>query len=178
MTFYRTWFKNHPHPMLAATLTPGLVELYLQTKAADAAATVFDLNDWLAGMQYQATDPRHPNWAGGFRVWTLDRAVDSAPGFECGAYLLSLAARLRITRLIPDTDRNGRYQQAAAGAVQYLCGLQYQEANTRHFENSFRVNTLIGGFHLSPQDGDLRIDATAWCMSGMLRYLKGEAERK
>jgi hypothetical protein len=61
----------------------------------------------------------------------------------------------------------------AADAAQFLCALQFLEANTRHFENTFRANTLIGAFHLSPSDGNLRIDATACAVTGLLRYLSG-----
>src|SRR5207302_10387939 len=31
--FYRAGFREHPHPMLAATLTPAFTELFLQTKS-------------------------------------------------------------------------------------------------------------------------------------------------
>ena len=61
--------------------------------------------------------------------------------------------------------------------MQFLAGLQYTEANTRHFENGFRANVLLGGFYLSPTDGNLRIDSTAFALSGMLRFLASGAEK-
>jgi len=175
---YRAYFKSKPHPMLAATLTPALAELYLRTKSADTAAAVFELNDWLIGLQYPASDPRHPMWAGGFRQWANGQPVDAVPGAECGAYLQSLACAYQINRLIPpDPAREARYKQAVLDAVQFLTGLQYLESNTRHFENTFRATTLIGGFYLSPADGNLRIDATARGVCGMLGFLQSGAER-
>ena len=62
-------------------------------------------------------------------------------------------------------------------ATQFLCGLQYVEANTRHFENIFRANTLIGGFHLSPLDGNLHIDSTGIAVTGLLQFLSSGAEK-
>ena len=61
--------------------------------------------------------------------------------------------------------------------MQFLAGLQYTEGNTRHFENGFRANTLIGGFYLSPTDGNLRIDSTATAVRGLLRFLSCGAEK-
>jgi hypothetical protein len=175
--FYRAVFKAAPHPMLAATLSPALVELYQQTKDADAAATVFEMNDWLLGLQILPTDPRRPMWAGGFRDWANGAAVDTAPGHETGVYLQSLSCACALTRVVPDVQRFGRYRQAAVDAAQYLGGLQYMEGNTRHFADAFRASTLIGGFYLSPTDGNLRIDATANCVTGLLRFLTSGAEK-
>jgi hypothetical protein len=177
LEYYRPWFKANPHPMLAATLTPAFTELYLQTKSTDAAAAVFELNDWLIGLQYPATDPRHPMWAGGFQGWANGRPAETEPGYECGAYLQSLACAYHLTRLDPDLARAARYRQGTLDAAQFLTGLQYLETNTRHFENAFRANVLIGGFFLSTTDGNLRVDATAWAVTGLLRFLSSGAER-
>jgi hypothetical protein len=176
MEHYRTKFKASPHPLLAATLTPACTELYLQTKRPEAAAAVFEMNDWLCGLQYSANDPRLVQWAGGFRSVTNNpQAVE--PGPETGLYVQSLACACQLTRLTPDLDRFAKYRLAVTDAIQFVCGLQYLEANTRHFENAFRASMLIGGFHLSPSDGNLRIDATANAMTGLLRFLSSGAER-
>ncbi|HUR55841.1 MAG TPA: hypothetical protein VMZ71_17015, partial [Gemmataceae bacterium] len=156
---------------------PALAELYQQTKDATAAATAFEMNDWLAALQITPTDPKRPMWAGGFRGWANGQPVDVAPGFETGAYLESLSCACKLTREVPDLQRFGRYRQAALDAAQYLSGLQYTEANTRHFADNFRANTLIGGFYLSPTDGNLRIDATACCVCGLLKFLTSGAEK-
>jgi hypothetical protein len=174
---YRAWFKERPHPLLAATLTPGFAEMHLQFKAKGAVEAVFELNDWLAGMQHPSGDPRHPLWTGGFRSMAGDRPVESEPGFESGAGVESLAYAYKIARLELDLTRCAKYKTALYDGVQFLAGLQYTEANTRHFENGFRANTLIGGFYLSPTDGNLRIDATAWALTGMYHFLQSGAEK-
>src|SRR4029079_162174 len=160
LMFYRAKFKAQPHPLLAATLTPAATELYRQTQSNEAAALVFELNDWLCGLQISAGDTRAPQWAGGFRSLKNGHPSDDPPGPEVGYFLESLACAYEINRHVPDLTRNSRYKAALLDATQFLCGLQYVEANTRHFENIFRANTLIGGFHLSPLDGNLHIDST------------------
>jgi hypothetical protein len=174
---YRAWFKANPHPMLAATLTPAFAELHLQTKSDDAASAVFEMNDWLIGMQYAAGDPRHPLWAGGFKTVAGGHMVESEPGCECGAYVQSLAYAYRLANTRMDPNRAARCKQTLYDAVQFLAGLQYTEANTRHFENGFRASVLLGGFYFTPTDGNLRIDSTAWALTGMLRFLASGAEK-
>jgi len=177
LMFYRAKFKAQPHPLLAATLTPAATELYRQTKSNEAAALVFELNDWLCGLQISAGDTRAPQWAGGFRSLKNGHPSDDPPGPEVGYFLESLACAYEINRHVPDLTRNSRYKAALLDATQFLCGLQYVEANTRHFENIFRANTLIGGFHLSPLDGNLHIDSTGIAVTGLLQFLSSGAEK-
>src|SRR5205823_3494673 len=129
------------------------------------------------GLQIPGNDPRVPQWAGGFRSVVNGQQVDGPPGPETGLYVQSLACAYQLNRHVPDLAREAKYKAAVADAAQFLCGLQYLEANTRHFENSFRANMLIGGFHLSPTDGNLRIDATGMAITGLLRFLSSGAEK-
>jgi hypothetical protein len=177
VAFYRALFRARPHPLLAATLTPACGDLYFQTKSADAAAAAFEMNDWLCGLQIAANDSRVPQWAGGFRSVVNGQQADTPPGPETGLYVESLALACRLTRLVPDLARSEKYKAAVTDATRFLTGLQYVEANTRHFENAFRASMLIGGFYLSPADGNLRIDATGTALSGVLGFLASGAEK-
>jgi hypothetical protein len=177
LAHFRSRFKASPHPLLAATLSPVCAELYQQTKSNDAAVFLFEMNDWLCGLQIPATDPRTPQWAGGFRLAVNGKLAEDPPGPEVGRYMQSLAVAYQVNRHVPDLGRNARYKSALFEATRFLCSLQYQEANTRHFENAFRAQMLIGGFHLSPTDGNLRIDASATAISGLLSFLNSGAEK-
>lgn len=174
---YRALFRAKPHPLLAATLTPAFTELYMQTKLNDAAVAVYEMNDWLCRLQIPGNDPRTPQWGGGFRGVADGRQVDAPPGPETGLYVQSLGFACMLTRLTPDLDRHAKYKGVLTDAVQFLTGMQYLEGNTRHFETSFRANMLIGGFYLSPTDGNLRIDATGTAVTGLLRFLSSGAEK-
>ena len=91
LAYYRAKFKSSPHPLLAATLSPVAAELYRQTKSNDAAVAIFEMNDWLCGLQITATDQRIPQWAGGFRSIADGKLRDDPPGAEVGLYVQSLA---------------------------------------------------------------------------------------
>ena len=177
LTFYRDVFRKAPHPQLAATLTPAVAELHLQTRSTEAAAVVYELNDWLCGLQYPAAFPRNPTWAGGFRGVANGAPADTEPTCDSAACLASLGWAYQVTARNADVARAERYKQAAQDAALFVTALQYDEPNTRHFENTFRANVLIGGFHISPSDGDLRVDAAGRCVSGLVRYLASGADR-
>ena len=123
--FYRARFKSNPHPLLAATLSPACAEVYLQTKSNDAAAAIFELSDWLCGLQIAASDTRTPQWAGGFRSIVDGQLADVAPGPEVGLYMQSLASAYEINRHVPDIAREARYKAALLDSIQFVCGLQY-----------------------------------------------------
>lgn len=177
VAFYHAEFRAKPHPMLAATLTPAAADLYLQTKLPETATAAFEMTDWLCALQIGANDPRTPQWAGGFRSVADGRATEAPPATaDTGRYVQSLACAYQLTRVLGDLPREGKYRPAVAGAVQFLCGLQFVETNTRHFEDNFRVKMLIGAFHLSPTDGNLRIDATGSAVTGLLRFLASGAQ--
>jgi hypothetical protein len=176
---YYATFRAKPHPMLAATVTPAATELYLQTKLNDALTAAFEMNDWLCALQIRTNDQRIPQWAGGFRVVVDGRATDTPPNtMETGCYVQSLACAYQLTRVTGDLTREGKYRPVLVDAVQFLCGLQFLETNTRHFEDTFRAKMLLGGFYLTPLDGNLRIDATGVAVTGLLRFLSSGAERR
>ncbi|VTR95959.1 Marine sediment metagenome DNA, contig: S01H4_L03532 (Fragment) OS=marine sediment metagenome GN=S01H4_20621 PE=4 SV=1 [Gemmata massiliana] len=178
VTYYHAAFRAKPHPALVATVTPAATELYLQTKATEAATAAFEMNDWLCALQITGNDTRMPQWAGGFRSVADGRTVDAPPSaFDTGRYIHSLACAYQLTRVIGDLTHEEKYRPALSSAVQFLYGLQFLETNTRHFEDNFRAKMLMGAFHLSPTDGNLRIDATASAMAGLLRFLSCGAER-
>src|SRR5207249_1028802 len=57
--FYYAWWKGHRTAELAASQSPAYAEAYLLTKSQAFADAVFDMNDWLCGLQYSQLDPLH-----------------------------------------------------------------------------------------------------------------------
>jgi hypothetical protein len=176
LSYYQSAFRSKPDPLLAATLTPAFSDLYLQTKWNDSAALVFEMNDYLCRLQVLNNDPRIPQYVGSIRSVTNGQPTDIPSGPETGFYVQSLTCAYQLARQVPDVERHGKYKSATQDAVQYLTELQYVETNTRHFENAFRANMLMGAFHLSPTDGNIRIDATATAATGLLRFLAWMAQ--
>ncbi len=121
IAYYHALFRKAPHPMLVATLTPAAAELYAQTKLNEAVTAVFEMNDWLCALQIGSTDPRTPQWAGGFRPVANGKTTNDAPATtDTALFVQSLACAYQLTRATGDLNREGKYRPALTGAVEFL----------------------------------------------------------
>src|SRR5262249_13180543 len=137
---------------------------------------VFEMTDWICGLQYLKDDVRKPAWVGGFQDFADGKPVAAAPTMRSAAYLEGLAQACRVTRQIPDAARYERYANTAARAGQFLMALQFGEDSTRHFAPNHR-SLLSGGFHASHQDGNLCVTANSHAVAGMIQFLPFTVDR-
>jgi len=167
---YHPWWREHKNMALVPWHTAAYTEAFLLTKDAAFANCVNDMNDWICTLQFEQFDPRHPLWVGGFMAWTDGKAAPLAPQVSSASYAEGLAESCRVARESADLPRYNRYSAALERSLQFLTTLQYTEANTTHFANWYRPN-LLGAFHASDQDGNLRIDYTQHAIGAMMQYL-------
>jgi hypothetical protein len=170
LAHYRTWWRAHKTPGPVPALTAAAAEAYLRTNDPALPALVHELSDWVCSLQYAQIDPRHLLWYGGFMTYADGRAVEAAPRVDGAAHAEGLAQACRVARQVGDVGRHTRYTEALERCLQFLCTLQYTEANTQHFADWYRPR-LVGAFHASHQDGNLRIDHTAHAVSALCLYL-------
>ncbi len=165
------WRKQKDLPSVTSQ-TAAYAEAYLLTHDRAYADAVFEMSDWLTGLQYDIyNNNRHPEWVGGFRGWAEGRAVETAPtaqSAECGE---ALALACRVARQTGDDKRLAGYGDSLLACLQFLTFLQYAEANTTQFVPGYR-DRLIGAFHASTQDGTLRIDHTQHAVSAMALFVE------
>ena len=169
--FYHPQWQKHKNAELIPWQTAAFSEAYRQTKDQAFARCVFEMNDWLCGLQYADINPSHPLWRGGFRTFAEGRAVDTPPDIRTAEYAESLAMACRVAVVAKDEVRFQRYRDALELAFLYLESLQYTDLNTQHFKEGYREN-LLGGFHASTKDGALRIDYSQHAVSALVLYLE------
>jgi hypothetical protein len=97
--------------------------------------------------------------------------VESPPDIGAAAYAESLAEACRVAREAGDLQRHTRYSETLVRCLQFLTTLQYVEGNTQHFSDWYRTQ-LVGGFHASHQDGNLRIDYNQHAVTALVQYLE------
>jgi hypothetical protein len=170
LAWYQKHWRAHKSMALVPRHTAAYAEAYQLTKDQAYAEFVFEMNDWLCGLQYQQLDPLRPLWLGGFMSWADGKAVSTAPQVSSALYAESLAEACRVARLAGDPQRYGRYRDALERALQFLATLQYTEGNSQHFAEWYRPEVL-GAFHASHQDGNLRLDYTLHAVSALVQYL-------
>jgi hypothetical protein len=171
MAAYRPWWRENKNLIFVPTATVVCVEAYLVTKDGPLAEFVGEMNDWLCGLQYDQIEARRALWFGGFMGYADGHKVDSAPDVSSAVLAGSLAAASRLARSAGDVERHQRYTDTLERALQFVTTLQYTDANTQHFADWYRPR-LVGAFHPSPTDGNLRLDYTEQPLLAMLGYLE------
>jgi hypothetical protein len=171
------WWQKNKDLAFVPPQTAAYTEAYLAGQGKDPAFAefVFEMNDWLCGLQYTQLDPRHPLWLGGFMSWKDGKPVPAAPGIDSACYAESLADACRTARQAGDVARHRRYREALERCLQFLTTMQYTEANTQHFAGWY-LPRLLGGFHASHQDGTLRIDYNQHAVAALAQYLTHVAQ--
>ncbi len=174
--YYHAWWKQNKNLPMIPEHTAAYAEAFLATKEPSFAECVFEMNDWLCGLQYANMDARRAHWAGGFSGSNDGKTQPAAPDIHSAAAAASLAEACRVARAAGDAQRLQRYRTALENCLLFVTTLQYAESNTQHFADWYRQNVLVGGFHLSHQDGNLRIDYTQHAIAALVQHLKYVAE--
>ncbi len=172
LAYYQPWWRQNKAMAFVPWQTAAFTEAYLLTHEKPFADCVYEMNDWLGALQYQQLDPLHRLWLGGFKSWSGGRSADTSPRIEAALFVESLAQASRVAREAPvNVARHKRYTEAVEHGLQFIATLQYTEGNTLHFVEPYRAR-LVGGFHLSHQEGQLRIDYTQMALSALVAYLE------
>ncbi len=174
---YVAYWNQNKNVNMAPWHSATYAEAYLATKEPAYADAVFAMNDWLLRQQYGQALPGQPAWTGGFQPWTAGKAAAAAPDIGSAAALASIAEGLRLARATGDVQHYHRYRQALENGLQFLTTLQYSEANTQHFADWYRPS-LLGAFHGSSQDGNIRLDHSQWALAAFVRYMQTVADAK
>jgi hypothetical protein len=153
--------------------TAAYAEAYLRSQEQPFADFVGEMNDWLCALQYAEIehDLRRALWYGGFMSFHDGRALESAPDIGSAIYAEALAQACRVAREAGDVNRHGRYSAALDRCLQFITTLQFTHANTQHFVDWYQLR-LVGSFHASHTDGNLRIDHTQHAVTALLMYLE------
>lgn len=179
LPYYRKRFKEHPDPNLAGWMTSAYTEAFLGVKDNAFAEFAFEMTDWLSSLQYEQTpDPRKPLWRGGFKVVNNGKVETAGPNLDAALYIQAIADSCRMIRQmpVPDVDRFERYRSTAIRALQFLSTLQFNDGNTLHIAVNYRL-MLVGGFHPTHADGNLRVDQSAMAVSAFIQFLASGVDR-
>ena len=174
--YYHPWWQKNKNLPMIPTHTAAYAEAYLATKEPGFAVAVFEMNDWLCALQYTNVDPRRTHWAGGFQPWQDGKALPLPPDILSATAAASLVEACRVAKHAGDAARLQRYRTALDNCLHFVTTLQYAEGNTQHFADWYRHSFLVGGFHLSHQDGNLRIDYTQHALAALVQHLQYVAD--
>jgi hypothetical protein len=173
LPFYQTWWRAHKTMGFVPWQTAAYTEAYLKSHEKGFAEFINEMNDWACSLQYAEIDRdmRRVTWRGGFMSFQDGRPMESAPNIGSAVYAEGLAQACRVAREAGDVERHNRYSAALGLCLQFLTTLQFTDANTQHFADWYR-SRLLGAFHTSHTDGNLRIDSTQHAVTALVMYLE------
>lgn len=164
---YRDWHRAHRNPAFVPWHTMALCLFHAATGRQDAAAFVFEMNDWLLGLQQGEGAPAD------VRGEFFDPA---RPGFgpphasATGVYLEGLVEAFALARALGDTARAEAYRRAILAGLRSLRQLQF-----RHASDMFYIagrKAVLGGLRSSGFDNTLRIDNVQHGLMAIFRVLE------
>lgn len=173
--YYHRYWTHNKNVAMVPWHSAAYAEAYRHTREKAFADCVYAMNDWLCDLQYTKAEALRGHWLGGFMTWRKDKAVSLPPDARGAEAAFSLAQACRVARLAGDLPRLARYQKALEASLQFLGTLQYTDANAQHFVEWFRP-AIVGGFHASHHDGNLRIEYTQNALLAQLEYLAHQVE--
>jgi hypothetical protein len=171
----RKQWQAGPSLARAAGLTPAFAEAFARTKDQAYADFVFAMCDWSCDFQY-GVDATQPAWVGGFKAVEHGKPALRAPDVSCAGNVGALALGCLVTLHAKDDARYRRYHEATELGCRFLTGLQYTDGNTGHFTPGYRT-ALIGGYHASLRDGNLRLDYNAQAVTALVTRLTCVGDR-
>jgi hypothetical protein len=165
--FYHPHWKSQKSLAMIPLHTAAYSQAYLRTKEPAFAACVTEMNDWLCTRQFQQLNGTRLMWFGGF---STEGNSYQAPDIHSAACAESLAHACQIARQHGDLARFNNYRGHIERCLQFLTGLQYTQANSQHIVERYQPE-ILGGFHRSHQDGNIRIDYIQEAICTYLQYL-------
>lgn len=150
INFYRDYFRKHQSTTFAPWQISAFSIMARRTKRSDYVEYVFELADWLADKQLNASNSRYPQLWGG-----ISGDGSSYVGVSTASYLNAIADALSLAKAIDDSKRVQRYEQVVRLAVRFVIQLQIRPQEA-YFMRS--PQDAVGGIRATPSWPRLRID--------------------
>jgi hypothetical protein len=150
--YYRDWHRAQRNPAFVPWHTMALCYLYQVAGRDDVRDFVFEINDWLIGIQ--ATDPSQPDAVGEF--YDAARAQFGPPhASSTGVYLEGLIDAWSLAKRLGDA-RADAYRHAILRGLRSLRQLQFRNDDAMFYiRHKARVR---GGIRTSTHNNEVRID--------------------
>jgi hypothetical protein len=167
--YYRQWHRTHRNP----AFVPWHSQAYYTALPHVGAAAkpfqdfIFEMNDWLLGMQQWDTAPE-PDLKG--RFYNPAHPEYGPPhASSTGVYLEGLIDAFDLARRMGDSVRAGRYRQAILRGVRSLMQLQFRGDIDMYYVS--RRDRVFGGIRTEVYDNSIRVDNVQHGLMALLKIL-------
>lgn len=167
-TYYRDWHRAQRNPAFVPWHTMAYERVWRLTGNDELRDFVFEMNDWLLGIQQWADAPA-PDVAG--RFYDPERPDYGPPhAASDGVYLEGLIAAYRLAVAVDDAARADAYRIAIVRGLRNLMQLQFAD-DVDMFYISQR-DRAAGGLRTTSYDNRIRIDNVQHGLMAVLDVLE------
>jgi hypothetical protein len=168
MRFYRSWHRANRNPAFVPWHTQAYFKVWEQTRSAELRDWVFEMNDWLLGIQQWDSQRDFPDTMG--RFYDPDRPFGPPHASSDGVYLEGLIDAWRLARETGDIIRQGRYRQALIRGLRNVTQLTFRDETDLFYVS--RRERVFGGVRTTVYDNSIRVDNVQHNLMAMLKILK------
>lgn len=151
--YYRRWHLDHRNPAFISWHTQAYFILWQQTREQSLCDFIFQMNDWLLGVQ-QWDDVPYEDCRGQF--FDPSRPFGPPHASSTGVYMEGLVDAFQLARQVGDQTRAESYRIAILRALRSIAQLTFKD-NVDMFYVSKR-HELRGGVRTAVYDNTVRVD--------------------
>jgi len=173
--YYRTWHlegksergRPNRNPAFIPWHTQALVKVWMKTQDPKLAEFVFEMNDWLLGVQ-EWDGARYPDSRG--RFYDGNRPFGPPHASSTGVYLEGLIDAYRMAVALGDEERRHSYRRSILRGLRSLMQLQYRDDADMFYIS--KREAVYGGIRTTLYDNSIRVDNVQHGLMGILRILE------
>ena len=170
--YYREWHLNdkNRNPAFVPWHTQAYFRVWKLTGDPELRDFIFEMNDWLLGVQQWAIPYEYRDTMG--RFYDPGRPFGPPHASSTAVYIEGLIDAFELARLSRDEERTEAYRLAILRGLRSLLQLQFQDdVDMFYIPPGFR-KYVHGGFRTRVYDNSIRIDNVQHTMMGMIKVLK------
>lgn len=171
--YYRRWHlePRNRRPAFVPWHTQAYALVWRKTRDPELAAFIFEMNDWLLGMQPPPAAHRHPDTWG--RFYDPERPELGSPhASSTGVYLEGLIAAWSVADVMGDRERKARYGAAIRAGLRSAMQLQFVDEVDLYYVPRRARSRVIGGLRTRVFDNRIRCDNVQHNLMAQLEILE------
>lgn len=170
--YYRTWHLNaaNRNPAFVPWHTQAYYLMWTITKDPNLQQAIFEMNDWLLGVQQWDLRNNYRDVLG--RFYASGGRYGPPHASATGVYLEGLVDAFKLAREVGDRGREDRYRRAIIGGLRSAMQLQFVDDIDMFYVPAGKRDQVRGGIRTTVYNGDIRSDNVQHNLMAMLKVLK------
>lgn len=170
---YRDWHLDpaNRNPAFVPWHTQAYFEVWQQTGDRELADFIFEMNDWLLGVQ-QWDDALYRDTKG--RFYDPHRPFGPPHASSTGVYLEGLVDAYQLARALDERDRAEAYRTAIVRGLRSVMQLQFSDEVDMYYIS--KRDRVLGGIRTEVYDNEIRVDNVQHNLMAAIKALEAFAE--